>query len=259
MANTSGPSMLATPIFSRKHYMHWAKRMKIMLKANGLWDIVCDGYKELEDDVEYTSAQKKENKEKSQENSRALAFIQSGVNEAIFSRILIEEETKTVWEVLQLEFEGSDKVKSAKLVTLRREFDRLRMQETDSVKEYVNKVQELLSQMKIHGEEYPKKQVVLKILANLPPRFDSKVHAIEESKDLDTLTINELIGSLQASEQRVVGRMEGSTEGAFQAKQRKKWDADDKKGGKLKFPPCPIYRKTNHAEKNCWVKKKSKI
>ncbi|KAJ0040303.1 hypothetical protein Pint_26579 [Pistacia integerrima] len=91
--------MLATPIFSWKHYTHWAKRMKTMLKANGLWDIVYDGYKELEDDVEYTIAQKKENKEKSQKNSRALASIQSGVNKAIFLRILIEEEAKIVWEI----------------------------------------------------------------------------------------------------------------------------------------------------------------
>ncbi|XP_031268524.1 uncharacterized protein LOC116127001 [Pistacia vera] len=207
--------------------------------AQGKW-LVGYGYKELEDDVEYTSAQKKENEEKSQEksqeNSRALAFIQSGVNETIFLRIIIEEEAKTVWEVLQLEFEGSDKVKSAKLVTLIMEFERLRMQEPDSVKEYVDKVQKFLSQMKIPSEEYPKKQV----------------DAIKESKDLDTLTINKLVGSLQASEQRVVGRMEGSTEGAFQAKQRKKWDANDKKEGKHKFSPCPVYKKMNHVEKDCW-------
>ena len=111
-----------------------------MLKANGLWDVVCDGYQELEDGAHHTNAQKKENKEKSQENSRALAFIQSEVSETIFSRIFIEDEAKVVWDTLQLEFEGSDKVKSAKLVTLRREFERLKMQETDSVKEYVDKV-----------------------------------------------------------------------------------------------------------------------
>ena len=65
MANAPSSSMLVAPIFFGKHYTHWAKRMKTMLKANGLWDIVCDGYKELEDGAHHTNAQKKENKDKS--------------------------------------------------------------------------------------------------------------------------------------------------------------------------------------------------
>lgn len=37
---------------------------------------------------------------------------------------------------------------------------------------------------------------MLKVLASLPAKFNSKVDIIKESKDLDTITINELFGSL---------------------------------------------------------------
>jgi hypothetical protein len=40
----------------------------------------------------------------------------------------------------------------------------------------------------------------------LYPRFDYVVVAIEESKEMDKLTVDELIGSLQTLEQKIVKR-----------------------------------------------------
>lgn len=37
--------------------------------------------------------------------------------------------------------------------------------------------------MKFHGKAYSRKQIMLKVLASLPSKFDSKVNAIEQSKD----------------------------------------------------------------------------
>ncbi|GAV71900.1 hypothetical protein CFOL_v3_15389 [Cephalotus follicularis] len=101
---------------------------------------------------------------------------------------------------------------------------------------------------------------------------------MEESKDLAKLTVNELIGSLQAHEQRISKRVESLTEGAFQArfkgkqpsscKEVKKQSGYDRniktKGGvnekecekKGKFPPCGVCKRTNHLEKYCFFKGK---
>ena len=42
-----------------------------------------------------------------------------------------------------------------------------------------------------------------KVLCSLTPKFDSKVFAIEEAKDLNALSLNEVYGSLIAFKMRV--------------------------------------------------------
>ena len=50
------------------------------------------------------------------------------------------------------------------------------------------------------GEKIKDAKVVRKVLKSLPKSFRAKVTAIEESKDLDEIKIQELVGSLQTYE-----------------------------------------------------------
>ena len=48
--------------------------------------------------------------------------------------------------------------------------------------------------------------MVEKILRSLTPKCDDVVCVIEESKDLDSMTLEELVGSLQAHEDKIKRR-----------------------------------------------------
>ncbi|XP_045797568.1 uncharacterized protein LOC123891709 [Trifolium pratense] len=82
--------------------------------------------------------------------------------------------------------------------------------------------------MKACGEAVSSSMRVEKILRSLFPRFDYVVAAIEEPKDLDSMTVEELQGSLEAHEQRMYQRNSDKSKGeiALQAHQSNK----DKKG-----------------------------
>lgn len=69
--------------------------------------------------------------------------------------------------------------------------------------------------MKSHVEDISDRRVVEKILRSLPSKFDSLVVPIEETKDLDTYTMDKVQASLISHEHRL-RRFDGdSMENAF--------------------------------------------
>ena len=50
------------------------------------------------------------------------------------------------------------------------------------------------------GETIPKPKIVRNVLRSLPERFHVKITAIEESKDIDKISLTELVGNLQTYE-----------------------------------------------------------
>jgi gag-polypeptide of LTR copia-type len=78
----------------------------------------------------------------------------------------------------------------------------LRMNNTEGVSNYITRVQTVTNQLKRNEESLLVQWVVEKILRSLTDTFKNMVCAIEESKFLAELTIDELNGSLLAHEQR---------------------------------------------------------
>ena len=102
-----------------------------------------------------------------------------------------------------------------KLQALRREFENLQMKDSDSIEQFSNCVMNVVNQIRMNGDELSDQKVIEKILRSLPIKFDNLVVAIEESKDLTTLSIDELFGSLYNHEGRLNKCNNSSLEKAF--------------------------------------------
>jgi transcriptional regulator with GAF, ATPase, and Fis domain len=82
----------------------------------------------------------------------------------------------------------------------------------------------VVNQLKRNGEEISENRVVEKILRSLTNDFENVVCAIEESKNLAEMTVDELSSSLEAHEQRKKKKKQEVLKEALQAKATLKKD-----------------------------------
>ncbi|MBA0756654.1 hypothetical protein Gogos_022174 [Gossypium gossypioides] len=71
-----------------------------------------------------------------------------------------------------------------------------------------NRFTHIINGIKTLRKIYPNKKMVNKMLNSLSTSWEAKVTVIEESKDLNSLSLNELIGSLRTYEMRLNKRSE---------------------------------------------------
>jgi hypothetical protein len=91
-------------------------------------------------------------------------------------------------------------VKSTKLQILISKFEEIKMLEEEIFEVFYTKISDLRNSMVSLGKSISDVKLIRKILRSLPERFRIKVTTIEESKDLEEIKIEELIGSLQTYE-----------------------------------------------------------
>jgi gag-polypeptide of LTR copia-type len=92
------------------------------------------------------------------------------------------------------------------------------MREKETLKEYFSKVIELMNQIKSLGKNLDDKSMYEKNFISLSPKYNNTTIIIEETKDLSTLSVHDLIGSLEMHEQRISRNDEQSFESVFQTK-----------------------------------------
>ncbi|GKV06463.1 hypothetical protein SLEP1_g18361 [Rubroshorea leprosula] len=98
------------------------------------------------------------------------------------------------------------------------------MKETETVKDFSDKVMNVVNQIRILGEELTEKRIVNKVLVSFLEKFEHKISSLEDSKDMTQMTLSELVNALQVVEQRKAIReeAEGVVEGALIANERRK-------------------------------------
>ena len=189
----------APPYFDGSNYAFWKVRMRAFLCSidESVWDTVDIGWTRPE---EAKSTWDKAALAASNANSRALNAIFCGLSLDEFHRISHITIAKEAWEILETSYEGTKKVKDTKLQMLTTQFEELKMSEDESFDSLYSKLNEVIVSKFNFGEKTEDSKIVRKILRSLPESFRAKVTAIEESKDLDDIKVQELVGSLQTYE-----------------------------------------------------------
>lgn len=241
------------PIFNGESYGFWKIKMITILKTRKLWDVIENGIT-LSSSSENSPALTRERDDQVMKDMMALQILQSAVSDSIFPRIAPASSAREAWNALEMEFQGSSQVKMINLQTLRREYENLKMEESENINDFTTKLINMSNQLRVHGEEKTDYQLVQKVLISLPQQFDSIVAVLEQTKDLSTFSMTEMIGTLKAHEKRLSLREERINEGAFYGEKlgSKRGNKQDKKHHWKTKEWCGVCERNNHNEVDCW-------
>ncbi|XP_051142866.1 uncharacterized protein LOC127259530 [Andrographis paniculata] len=165
-----------------------------------------------------------------------------------------------VWEFFK-EYEGDERIKGMKVMNLLREFELQRMKESETVKEYSDRLLVIANKVRLLGSQLSDSRIVQKIIVTVPERFEATISPLENTKDMSRMSLTELTQALQSQKQIRLMRSEESVEGALVAKnqstQAKKGNSNfdshnTLKGTKPNFPHCKHCGRKGHPPFKCW-------
>ncbi|XP_016752774.2 uncharacterized protein [Gossypium hirsutum] len=109
-----------------------------------------------------------------------------------------ERTTRKAKDYLKAQYQGDERIKSMKVLISIREFERLQMKESESIKEYSDKMIDISDKVRVLGTDFSDSRLVHKILVSMPKKYEATIASFDNTKDLTQFRVVELISGLQA-------------------------------------------------------------
>ncbi|GKE24850.1 zf-CCHC domain-containing protein [Tanacetum coccineum] len=181
-----GQSIQRPPLFESDHFIYWKNRFEIYVKAKDLdlWHIILNGdFPSLAKNKETQileivpfEQQDGDLKRKLAKNNEAKMVLYNALPKKEYERIFMWKTAKDICQSL--------------LIT----------HQEESIDSGFARFNTIITSLKAIDEGLSSKNYVRKFLKALHPKWRAKVMAIEESKDLSSLALDELIGNLKVHE-----------------------------------------------------------
>ncbi|KAL0415733.1 UNVERIFIED_CONTAM: hypothetical protein Slati_3405200 [Sesamum latifolium] len=216
---TSSFSSITPPVFDGNNYQVWTVRMEAYMEALDIWEAVEEDYEIPVLPENPTMAQIKYQKEKKTKKSKAKVCLFASVSSTLFTRIMTLKSAYEIWNYLKSEYEGDERIKGMRVLNLIREFELQRMKESESIKEYSDRLLNVANRIRLLGSAFNDSRIVEKILVTVLEKFEASISsALENTKDLTQISLVEILNALQVQEQRRAMRQESVVERALPAK-----------------------------------------
>ncbi|XP_038697229.1 uncharacterized protein LOC119994963 [Tripterygium wilfordii] len=203
-----GLSMNRPPFFNGKDYGFWKTRMRIFIRSIDLdlWDVIEYGPHRPKKKSGDTLVDKErsewtmEDKKLVSLNDRAVNILHCALIRAEFDHISTCKSAREIWCMLELKHEGTSQVKDTKINMLVHDYELFKMKPNECISDMFARLTTICNELQSLGKVYSNADRVQKVLRSLPKTWKDKVTAIQEAKDLQTLKLEELIGSLMTHE-----------------------------------------------------------
>ena len=141
-------------VLSERNYDTWFIKMGTILCAQDLQEFVTIDYPEPVDqaaELALTNAERVLLKENQKKDNKALGLIQQGLSESIFLKISSAESSKKAQDTLETCYQGVTKIKNVKLKNLRRDFENLKIKDSETVDNFMTQVMSVANHLRQYG------------------------------------------------------------------------------------------------------------
>ncbi|CAL9097919.1 unnamed protein product [Musa textilis] len=193
--------------FNGSNYTYWKTRMRVFLISLdfNLWNIVENGFQlPFKPTNEWSDLEKRS----FSLNAKAMNALFCALDKNEFNRISTCKTVFEIWRTLEITHEGTSRVKDSKVNILMHDFEVFRMAPSETIDDMFSCFSNVINSLKALGKCFSDFELISKILKSLPKRWDPKVTTIQEAKDLNNLSIEELIGSLMTYEMSLLEHFE---------------------------------------------------
>nr|GFB69694.1 hypothetical protein [Tanacetum cinerariifolium] len=113
------------------------------------------------------------------------------------------KDAKTLFEVIQAKFGGNDATKKTQITLLKQMYENFNAPSTESLDSIFNRLQKIVSQLAILGENIYQEVRNMKFLRSLPSEWNAHVVVWKNEADLDTMSIDDLYNNFKIVQQEV--------------------------------------------------------
>ncbi|GJW31902.1 hypothetical protein Tco_0051934 [Tanacetum coccineum] len=205
-----GQSMQRPPLFESDGFIYWKNKFETYVKSEDLdlWHVITYGDfphiqnnpEAKKDEIVPFDKQNDNLKKKLAKNNVGKMVIYNSLPRKEYERILMCKTAKKIWDTLLITYQGNSQVKDNKTDLLVQQYEQFTIPEEKSIENTFARFNTIINSLKALDEGFSSKNYVRKFLRALHHKWHAKVTAIEESKDLTSLSLNELIGNLKVYE-----------------------------------------------------------
>ncbi|GJY19133.1 hypothetical protein Tco_0390624 [Tanacetum coccineum] len=126
------------------------------------------------------------------------------------------KDAKTLFAAIQTRFGGNEATKKTQKTLLKQMYENFSASSTESLDYIFNRLQKIVSQLPILGENISQEDLNLKFLRSLPSEWNTYVVVWRNKPDLDTMSFDDLYNNFKIVEQEVKGTASSSSSSSSQ-------------------------------------------
>ncbi|GKC44907.1 hypothetical protein Tco_1062629, partial [Tanacetum coccineum] len=205
-----GQSMQRPPLFESDSFICWKNRFMTYVKSKDLdlWYVITNNdFQPIEQnsktklyEVIPFEKQSDDLKRRLAKNNEAKMVIYNALPRKEYERIFMCNTAKEIRKTLLITHQGNNQVKDNKIDLLVQQYEQFVISEDESIDSAFARFNTIITSLKALNEGYSSMNYVRKFLRALHHKWRAKVTAIEELKDLTSLSLDELIGNLKVHE-----------------------------------------------------------
>ncbi|GJV51508.1 putative ribonuclease H-like domain-containing protein [Tanacetum coccineum] len=126
------------------------------------------------------------------------------------------KDAKTLFAAIQTRFGGNEAIKKTQKTLLKKTYEKFSAPSTESLDSIFKRLQKIVSQLAILGENISQEDLNLKFLRSLPSEWNTHVVVWRNKPDLDTMSFDDLYNNFKIFEQEVKGTVSSSSSSSSQ-------------------------------------------